>query len=90
MDIEYVDILTRKNCGQFRLLIWTSFTVSFVNSAGEEGMGQRGMMGRIVILASYEYHYIRVHENVVQHPINNTSIALTNVKIQISVNGRQD
>ena len=48
------------------------------------------MMGRIVILASCEYHFIRVHENVVQHPINNTSIALTNVKIQISVNGRQD
>ena len=28
----------------------------------------------IVILASYKFHFIRVHENMVQHPSNNKSI----------------
>ena len=28
----------------------------------------------IVILASCEYHFIRVYENLVQHPSNNISI----------------
>ena len=31
-------------------------------------------MEGIVILASCEYHFIRVHENRVQHPSNNISI----------------
>ena len=28
----------------------------------------------IVILARYEFHFIRKYENLVQHPINNISI----------------
>ena len=39
-------------------------------------MGQRRWMRGIVILASSEYHFIRVHENLVQHLSNNTSIIL--------------
>ena len=34
-------------------------------------------MGRIDILASYEFHIIRVYKNLVQHPSNNISIAIT-------------
>ena len=33
----------------------------------------RGWMGCIVILASCEYHFNRVHENLEQHPSNNIS-----------------
>ena len=29
-----------------------------------------------VILASCKYHFIRVHENLVQHPTNNKSIII--------------
>ena len=35
-------------------------------------------MGSIVILSSYEYHFIRLHDNLVQHPIDNISISMTN------------
>ena len=37
-------------------------------------MGQRLWIGGIVILASWEFHFIRVHENLVQHPSNYISI----------------
>ena len=30
-----------------------------------------GWMGSIVILASCEYHFVRVHEHLVQHTSNN-------------------
>ena len=32
------------------------------------------MIGGIVILASREYYFIIVHENLVEHPSNNISI----------------
>ena len=38
------------------------------------GWGKRGGYWGIVILSSCEYHFIRVHENLVQHPSNNMSI----------------
>ena len=37
---------------------------------GENGVG----VGDIVILASWNYHFIRVHENLVHHPSNYISI----------------
>ena len=41
-------------------------------------MGQRGWkrVWEIAILASYKFHFIKVHENLVQHLNNNISIAL--------------
>ena len=33
--------------------------------------------GAIVSLASWEYHFIRVHENLVEHLSNNISIGFT-------------
>ena len=36
-------------------------------------MGKRGGWGGTIILASCEHLFIRVHENLVQHPSNNTS-----------------
>ena len=67
MDIEYVDILTRgKICRQFRLLQCSSF---ICHQVGGQGV-KRVEWG----LASCEYHFIRVQENLVQHPNNNISI----------------
>ena len=65
MDIEYVDVMTVKNCRQFRLLTWTSLVGHFVH--------------RIVILASYKFHYISEHENLVKHPSNKISIYLLRI-----------
>ena len=48
---------------------------SFTSSVGGEGIGQMGLMDRgNVILASWEYHFISVHKNLVQHPSNYKSI----------------
>ena len=33
-----------------------------------------GLMGWVVILANCKYHFIRVHENLVQHPSTNLPI----------------
>ena len=41
-----------------------------------EGEGVNGEWG-IVILASWEYYFIRLLENLVQHPSNNISIVNT-------------
>ena len=40
MDEEY--ILTRENCRQLSLLIWTLFISQFVQPVGGEGMGKGG------------------------------------------------
>ena len=64
MDIVYVDILTRENCHQFRLLIWNSLIDQFVHPVG---MGLLKWMGGIVGLASCEYHfykYIKIWCNI--------------------------
>ncbi len=57
-NIEYVVILTGKICRQFRLLRWTSFFGRlFIWSEGRVwGKGDN------IILASCEYHFIRVLE----------------------------
>ena len=73
MDLEYVDILTGENCRQFSLIIWTPFIGQFVHPVGMKGMG------KVVILASCEYYFIRVHENLVQHPSRNKSIIKINL-----------
>ena len=74
MDIEYIDK--------------EIFVVSFVCYHGfhwsvhpVRGRG-RGRMSDIVILASYEINFIRVHKNLVQHPSNNISIVIIRVIIQ--------
>ena len=44
----------------FRLLIWTSFIGQFDHPVGGK---EKGWEGGIVILASYEFHFIREHGN---------------------------
>ena len=39
-----------------------------------EEIGGKGAIGGIVILASCKYYFIRIHENMMQHPSNNISI----------------
>ena len=48
-----------------------------VRSSTRKGDGVNGVYGFIVILASYEYHFIRVYENLAQHPSNILSINRT-------------
>ena len=47
------------------LLTWTSFMGQFVRPAGEEGMSVKGVESGIIILASCEFHFIRVLDNLV-------------------------
>ena len=58
------------------MLIWTSFIGQFVQ--GGRGLGKE-LMGDMVIFASFEYYFIRVHENLMQHPSNNISIGRYNI-----------
>ena len=65
MDIEYVEILTVEIFRQLWLLKKTSFINQFVQPLGGEGV-RWGINGRgIVILNSWEYHFIREHKNQV-------------------------
>ena len=66
-------VILYENCS---FLIWYSFIGQFVHSVGEEGLGFRMWMVGIVILASWEYNFNKVHENLVQYPCNNKSITL--------------
>ena len=69
MDIVYVDILTGEIYRQLRLLIGTSFNDQFVHLKDKRGWGNR-VDWDIVILASCLYHFIKVHGNLVKHPIS--------------------
>ena len=55
----YVDIMTEENCRQFRLLTWNLLYLPLCP------FNRRRYMGGIVILASYEFHFIGEHENLV-------------------------
>ena len=50
-----------------KLLLWSTFIGH---------VGGRGWMLDIIILARWEYHFIGVHENLVQHPSNYKSISI--------------
>ena len=51
------------------LLIWTSFIGQYENKVeGEGDVIKKRVVGDNVNLASCEYHFIRVHKNLVQHP----------------------
>ena len=62
---KYVDIWTGEICYKFWLLTWTSLINQLVHPVQGNGLGYRGWMGRIVKLASYKFHFIRVHDNMV-------------------------
>ena len=68
-----MDILTGEICRKFRLLMWTPFVGQFRHPVRMVGRDRR-----IVILGSWEYHFSRVHENLVRHPSNNISILMIN------------
>ena len=54
--------MTGKNCRQFRLLTWTLLIGQFCYTVeGVNGMDAGG----VVILASYKFLFIRVHDNLV-------------------------
>ena len=66
-------------CPQFSFfIVW----ISFIDQFSRRGWGKGG----IVILASFKHHFIRVHENLEQHPSNNISIFTTREIKQIFKN----
>ena len=74
MYIEYTWILRQgKNCCQNRWLTWNAFIRLFAHPTEGEGKGVDGG-GGIVIIASYEFYFIKALKNPVQHPNNNTYI----------------
>ena len=75
MDIKYTWIYNwhGKICRQFRLLIWTSFIHQFGYQAKGRGWDKRGGNG-VSFLASCDYHFIRLHENLIQHPYDPYSL----------------
>ena len=52
-----------------------SWPVRSFSSLGDDG--KMWVDKGFVILATCEHHFIRAHENLVQHPRNNISIAAT-------------
>ena len=48
-------------------------------------MGERGLMWGIVILASYKFHFIRVHDNLVQDPHIKNVLLVENIIITAAV-----
>ena len=68
MDIVYVDILTEENLSiwlaNIELVYW--LMISSVIQKGRRW--SKGGQTRIVILARGMFHFIREHEELVQHP----------------------
>ena len=44
------------------------------------GYGIKGIDGGFINLASCEHHFLRVHENLGQHPSNNISIVSNEIR----------
>ena len=63
-------IVTRKLCRQLRLLILTLFIDHSVQLVGGDRMGGYRYFSQLRV------RFIRVHENLVQHPSNNISISI--------------
>ena len=67
----YVDILTGENLSYIQL---ANMNIIYqLDRSSSKWGGNRVMQedGGIIILASCQHHFIRVHENLVQHPSNN-------------------
>ena len=67
MDIYWQGKIFR----HFSLLLWSSFIGQLVDPVDEREHGVNGVDGGIVSLSRCEHHFIRLHENLVQHPSNN-------------------
>ena len=61
---------------------------SVLLSSRSGGDGVKGYMLAIVILASCEFHSIRVNENLVQHPSNGINYLLKTSRITTWINMR--
>ena len=51
--------------------------MELIQQKGELGGGKGGWIEGIVILAHCQFHFLRYHENLEQHPSNNISIVLS-------------
>ena len=72
--IRNVDILTGVNFSSIKVANMELFIGQFVLPVGRGREWGNGSEGGNVILASCELHFIRVRENLVQHPNSNISI----------------
>ena len=68
-----MDIMTGESCRQFSLQIWTLSKSQFVHPVGDLGKGA----DLVILVNSFDYSFIRVHKNLVQHPSNLISIHRT-------------
>ena len=71
MDIGYVDILTGGNLSSIYVANMDLINWSVRSSSRRGGDGVK--VG-VVILASFEFYFSRVNENLLQHPSNYISI----------------
>ena len=78
MDIEYID----KEIFVVSSVCYHGFHWS-VHPVRGRGWDKRSC---IVILASSDFNFIRVHENLVQHPSNNISIVIIHPKRKFKKN----
>ena len=76
-----MDKLTGEN---FRQLIWTSFIVQFVPVEKRRGDRVKWMDRGYRYFSNCENHFIRIHENLVQHPSNSISIIIIPFLITLS------
>ena len=74
MDILTGEMRNDNHCRQYSLLILTSFIDHIIMEKG----GVKGWKDIIFISTFCAYCFIRVHENLVQHPGNNVPIVTIN------------
>ena len=77
-----MDILTEKNLSSILLANMDLTYWSVYSSSRIGGYGIKGVEVGIVILASCEYNFIRVHENLAQYPSNNILIVIYQIKYE--------
>ena len=83
MDILTVENLSSIKVANIDLINWSVR----LSSRKELDELKRGWILGVVISASCEFYFIRVHKNLVQHPINNKSINSSEATLEFNIFG---
>ena len=78
-----VELFSKMIISSLLLCVLQKLYVLYLHRGGGKRMAR---MGVIVILASCQLYFIRVHKNLMQHPGNNTSIIISYILISIALN----
>ena len=78
MDKDIIGYIDRENFRQFTILLAKIKLIYWLVLLSSRRGGKRikGVYEKYYFFASFDYFFIRVHENVVQHPFNNVSITI--------------